>query len=186
MAYTGEVRMDRPAAPGAADCFGAIGVRLAPAAEDATVTGRFGDGSPAVLTHPVGKGRAIYAATCPAIAYAKEAKFVPRALKEKWPPSLRAWINAAARAAGAPRLVELSHPVVEAGVYDAPAGTALVLANFTYERIPDLRVRLSVPRKPVRVVSAERGPVAFEAEGRAVTFTLDLGLNDIILLECKT
>ena len=33
---------------------------------------------------------------------------------------------------GVVRLVELSHPVVEAAVYDAPAGTALILANFTY------------------------------------------------------
>ena len=50
------------------------------------------------------------------IAYIKEAKFVPAELKEKWPLSGRRLINSMARR-GAARLVELSHPVVEAGVY---------------------------------------------------------------------
>ena len=41
---------------------------------------------------------------------------------------------------GVCRLVELSHPVVEAGIFVSPKGTALVLANFTYEPIQGLEV----------------------------------------------
>ncbi|HEY3117051.1 MAG TPA: hypothetical protein VGK54_09935 [Chloroflexota bacterium] len=87
-----------------------------------------------------------------------------------------------------------SHPVVEAGLYDAPAGTALVLANFTYRPIEALTVRVPLA-KPVQVVrSVEYGPLRFTEEqaspalreqgyGSVAVFTTRLGLNDIILLE---
>ena len=91
-------------------------------------------------------------------------------------------------------MVELSHPVVEAGVYDAPKGTALILANFTYEPITDLTVRLPVVRMVKRVRSVENGDLKFSVEappealrgeglGHIAAFETKLGLNDIILLE---
>lgn len=67
---------------------------------------------------------------------------------EKWPACRRWFINTAARASGAPRLVELSPPVVEAGVFESPEGAALVLANFTYQRISRLGIGLPVKRAP--------------------------------------
>jgi hypothetical protein len=84
--------------------------------------------------------------------------------------------------------------VVEAGLYDAPAGTALVLANFTYRPIEGLTVRVPLT-KPVQVVrSVEHGSLPFTEEAASPTlraqgynsvavFTTRLGLNDIILLE---
>ena len=173
--------------------FGAIGTKttftLAPATR---VLSRFKDHSPAAVMHRYGRGFAVYAATCPAISYAKDAKFVPRELKEHWPAEQRRFINAAASCAASGRLVELSHPVVEAGIYDAPAGTALVLANFTYKPIKDLKVtlRLDKPCKTVRSVT--HGVVKFTpvAPGparkrlpHAITFTVPLTLNDILLVE---
>jgi hypothetical protein len=92
------------------------------------------------------------------------------------------------------RLVKLSHPVVEAGLYDAPAGTGLALANFTYWPIEGLTVRVPLV-KPARVVrSVEHGPLPFTEEraspslrvrgyNAVAVFTTRLGLNDIILLE---
>jgi hypothetical protein len=115
-------------------------------------------------------------------------------LKERYPLAQRRILTGLAGARGVPRLAELSHPVVEAGAYDAPAGTALVLANFTYRPIEALTVRLPMP-KPVRVVrSVERGPLPFIVEQASTAlqmhgynslavFTIHLGLNDIILLE---
>ena len=99
-----------------------------------------------------------------------------------------------AAARGVMRLVELSHPVVEAGVYDAPAGTALILANFTYRPIEALTVRVPMV-KPVKVVrSIEHGPISFIEEraspalrvqgyAAVAVFMTRLALNDIILLE---
>ena len=144
-----------------------------------------------LVQNEFGQGRTTYVAACPAIAYLKEAKFVPDAMREKWPAEIRSLINQAAEQRGAKRLVDLSHAVVEAGVYDAPAGTALVLANFTYEPIPALKIRLSVPRNVRQVRSLERGPLKFSVEEmpggttatRVVACELALGITDIILFE---
>jgi hypothetical protein len=75
---------------------------------------------------------------------------------------------------------------VEAGVYDTDKATALVLANFTYEPIAKLRVRLAVPRPVQSVRSVERGPLNFTVEKAprsTAVFTMPLGLNDIVLIE---
>lgn len=172
--------------------FGAIGVKVAVKPAGGHVVGTFKDGSPAVIRHKHGRGETLYVATCPAVSYIKDAKFVPAELKEKWPPAQRAFITAAAREAGEPRLVGLSHPVVEAGVYDAPAGTALVLANFTYQPIEELRVRLLVDRPPKGVRSVEQGALQFSAlhtserdrsGERLVIFQLRLGTSDVVVVE---
>jgi hypothetical protein len=174
--------------------FGAIGTKVRFTPTGGAVAGTFADGSPAAVRHDYGRGSAFYVGTCPAIAYIKEAKFVPRELKERWSRPERRLINSMARRRGVPRLVELSHAVVEAGVYDAPKGTALVLANFTYQPIEDLRVRLFVPGPVRSVTSVERGKLRFSSQPatrdgfppgypQAVTFTLNLGLSDVVVLE---
>ena len=146
------------------DGFGAIGIKAQVTPATASVTGLFSDGSPATLRHRFGRGTAVYAATCPALSYAKDAHFVPAELKEKWPARQRAFINSVARASGAPRLVELSHPVVEAGVFESANGLALILANFTYEHIPRLVIGLAVKQVPRQVKSVEKGVLPFTME----------------------
>ena len=106
----------------------------------------------------------------------------------------RSFINSVAQASRAPRLVELSHPVVEAGVFEVPRGAALVLANFTYETIAQLTIRLPVKSTPRRVRSLEKGPLKFTTERASRELTaqgyakvarceVPLGLNDIVLFE---
>ena len=75
-------------------------------------------------------------------------------------------------------------------MYDAPKGTALVLANFTYERIRDLEISLPVSRTVRYVRSLTRGPLQFEqrqeptgAYRYCVDCKLDLELTDILLFE---
>jgi len=93
--------------------FGAIGTKTAFSPVDSKgVAATFADGSPAAMVRSYGRGRAIYVATCPAISYAKDAKFVPRELKEDWPVAQRRFINAAAYSANADTLLESSNPVV--------------------------------------------------------------------------
>ena len=171
--------------------LGAMGTRTHFRPTTGSVVATFADGSPAAVKNDFGKGRALYVGCCPGIAYLKEAKFVPAELKEKWPGDHRRLINHVAQRRGVPRLAELSHPVVECGVYDAPQGTALVLANFTYEPIEGLTVRLPLARAVKTVRSVENGPLQFTMEqtsGRpgypfVATFQLPLGLSDVVLLE---
>ena len=162
--------------------FGVVGAKVSFVPSGASVTGRFRDGSPAVVGNSFGKGNAVYAGACPATSYAKDAKFVPRELKEKWPAVQRGFINSLARRT-VPRLVELSHPVVEAGVYDSEGGTALVLANFTYKPIRGLKIALRIPKPAKSVRSVESGPLRFSVSDGKVAVSVDLGLNDIILFE---
>jgi len=176
--------------------IGVIGVKMSfVPKKGAVVMGTFKDGSPAVIENVYHKGKATYVGACPGIAYAKEAHFFPSELKEKWPTGLREFITAPAREVGVPRLVTLSHPVVETGLYDAPDGTALVLANFTYERIPELKVSLRTPQAPVHVVSVERGELRFSTRSVpdnkqptlpwVTEFVLDLDLSDIVMLQAR-
>jgi hypothetical protein len=194
MRYLDHVRLSETAPTAEAATVGVIGAKVTFTPTTGTVVGRFADGSPAAVSHDYGKGKAFYVGACPAIAYIKEAKFVPRELKEKWPAPIRRWINSVARRRGVPRLVQLSHAVVEAGVYDAPQGTALVLANFTYQPIECLKVRLFTPGPVHSVTSLERGSLRFSPQTparnghppgypHAATFSLSLGLNDIVVLE---
>jgi hypothetical protein len=185
MAYTDQVALD-----GDGGALGALGVKALVKPVAAGVAGRFRDGSPAVLTNVLGHGQAVYFATCPALAYIKEAKFVRAELKEEWPAPQRRWINDAAARAGAPRLVEMDHAVVEAGVYDAPGGSALVLANFTYEPIRRLTVRIPMAKPPHRVRSLDRGRLRFTVKEGVlpgfpymVEFRTRLNQNDIVTLE---
>ena len=115
---------------------------------------------------------------------------MPAALREKWPAAQRQIINRATVEARVPRLVELNHAVVEAGLYDADAGTALVLANFTHEPIRDLAVRVPMAKSPRRVRSFEQGRLSFNVVKSltsdypfTVEFKMRLGLNDIVTLE---
>lgn len=174
--------------------FGALGLKAAVTATTAKVTARFADGTAAVVSNRFGRGSAVYVATCPGVSYAKDAKFVRAELKEKWPAAQRSFINAAARSGGATRRVELSHPVVEAGVFEAASGAALVLANFTYEPVKGLAVRLPVAAPPAQVRSMERGPLAFRVEKappelrtegyrHVVVCSVDLGISDVLVFE---
>jgi len=192
--YFDQVRLDRTPLLGEPAAFGVLGVKVTFTPTTGQVIGRFKGNAPAAVMHDFGRGKAVYVGACPGLSYLKDAGFVPAELKEHYPLVQRRVLTGLAAARGVARLVELSHPVVEAGLYDAPAGTALVLANFTYRPIEGLTVRVPLA-KPVQVVrSVEHGPLRFTEEqaspalrvqgyASVAVFTTRLGLNDIILLE---
>jgi hypothetical protein len=192
--YLDEVTLRASNELGPATTFGVLGVRVEFSPRTARAVGFFRGGEPAAVVNEVGHGRAVYLGACPGLSYLKDARFAPTELGERYPAPQRRLINALATARGAARLVELSEPVVEAGVFDAPDGTAVVLANFTYEPIPALTVRVPSASAVQRVRSVERGEVPFVVEPpspawrsqgypHVVVFTIALGVNDIVLLD---
>ena len=192
--YFDRIRLDRTPLLGEPAAFGVLGARITFTPTTGQVIGRFKENAPAAVRHDFGSGKAVYVGACPGLSYLKDAAFVPMELKERFPLAQRRLLTGWAGARGAPRLAELSHPVVEAGVYDAPAGTALVLANFTYRPIEALTVRLPLTKPARGVRSVEHGPLRFTEEpasqalrgqgyGSVAVFTTRLGLNDILLLE---
>ena len=194
MDYFDRIKLERTSLLGEPAGFGVLGVKVAFKPTTSKVIGHFKDNAPATVFHELGSGIAVYIGACPGLSYLKDAGFVPAELKEQYPPAQRRILTGLAAARGVTRLVELSQPVVEAGVYDASAGTALVLANFTYRSIQRLTVRVPLPKSLRGVRSVEHGPVRFIEEaapeglrrqgyGSVAVFTTRLGLNDIILLE---
>jgi hypothetical protein len=192
--YVDEVAVDAKLGINAAARFGVLGAQIQFSPTTGRVVGRFKSGRPAAVVNTFGKGRAVYVAACPGLSYLKDAGFVPTALQERYPAVQRRFINAVAMARGATRLVELSEPVVEAGVFDAPQGTALVLANFTYRPIEMLTARVPVARAVHRVHSVQAGDLRFALEDaspalralgydKVAAFALALGVNDIILID---
>lgn len=157
--------------------------------ENTDVIARFEDGSPAIVRNTFGKGTTLYIGACPAIAYGKEADFVPRALAEKWPDAHRTLINA--KAQNVERLIQCSEPVVEAGIYDAEAGSVLILANFTYQHLPRVQIEMPLPKRCSSVRSLSTGALAFDIRDDSghphypytAVIEVPLGLNDMILFE---
>lgn len=194
LSYTDEITLPAKTELGEPVTFGVLGVKTSFKRTTARVAGTFKNGEPAVVINDFGKGKAAYIGACPGLAYLKEAHFIPRELKEKYPATERGFIVSFATARGVPRLVELSSPVVEAGVYDSPNGSALVLANFTYQSIDTLDVRVPISDRVRAVRSLEHGRLRFKEEKASeelrrqgypsvVVFHVALGLNDIILIE---
>jgi hypothetical protein len=174
--------------------FGVIALKATVQPGTGEVKAKFAaEGQPALVENRMGKGRAAYFASALGTSYIKEARFVPDQLAERWPANYRAALTRYAAEAGAAPLVKLSHSVVEAGIYEAPTGTALILANFTYEPIKALSVELPT-RGPVKEIqSLEHGKLSFESqpapgpwrdEGftHVQRFTLPLGDDDVVLV----
>src|SRR5262249_60461254 len=123
--------------------FGVLGVRVTFTPAGSQVIGRFKrNNAPAAVSNGFGSGKAIYAGACPGLSYVKDAGFVPAELKQRYPVGQRRLLARLAAARGVMRLVELSHPVVEAGVYDAPAGTAGGPAHLTYQPLQGRPIRV--------------------------------------------
>ena len=175
--------------------FGVLGLRATVKNTTGRVSGSFDNRpAPAAVVNHFGNGTAVYIAACPGLSYLKDAHFKPDALGEQYPKAQRDVFTSFAAARGVARLVELSEPVVEAGVYDAPTGTALVLANFRYKPVDRLAIRVPVSRLIRNVRSLENGDLPFTIEPasaawrargyeKVAVFATPLGLNDIILLE---
>jgi hypothetical protein len=175
--------------------IGVVGVRAILKPRGGKVKATFAsDSKPAIVENRFGKGRSVYFATTPGIGYIKDAKFAATALTEKWPANERQALTRFANEAGADRLVKLSEPVVEAGIYEAPTGTALILANFTYKPVSALKVEIPMRDEVAKVKSLEHGALKFEtgpattsqqADGyrQLVKFTMPLGDDDLIVFE---
>lgn len=185
IAPNGTIRVEARAGGPPAVSIEGLGVRVGAEPAGAEIVGTFEDGSPGVFAHRAGKGRALYVAACPAIAYARRAGIVPDDLREQWPEDLRAFITAPAAESGAPRVVECSHPVVEAGLYESERGIAVTLANFTYKPIDQLDVIVPCAARAADVTSAGGAPVRAEAVPGGLKVTLPLTLGDIVMIRWK-
>jgi hypothetical protein len=143
-----------------------LGYRLTlPGSKSGDGFATFEDGGIAAVDATLGRGRVIGLGFLPMLAYGQLARFQPTTLAERWPAEPRMLIEAALKAGGVGGHVSSNVPVVEASLLSGPAGSAVVLANYTYERIPNLQLRIDVGHKVTSATSVEGQPVQVGNEG---------------------
>ena len=165
-----------------------VKVRLQPAdGAQCVVRGRYADNSPAVLERACDKGRAFVAGSYPGLAYAVPVQRIRTKIETGYRAEDRAVVTQFLLQSGLERPVLCSVPMIEVDLLTGPAGSAVVLANYT--GAPQDRVALQVraDAAPGAVVSISRGPVPFrfDAAARRVTCELPLDAVDFVLLKPK-
>ncbi len=147
----------------------------------ARVTTPFEDTHPAVLERALGAGRLVYFAFMPGHSYHLGAEMRNHALVGMQEPArnaVRPWLVAAG-----PPACASDNPLVSARLLAGPKGCAVVLVNATgSDRVERVTVRLR--GTALRVAeSLAQGALALTAADGAVSFSVPLGLADIIVLK---
>lgn len=160
-----------------------LGCRLTLRPDSPSPFARFADGSPAGAVAPHGRGRVVAVGFLPMLAYGKLAGFKPATLEETWPPEPRALIHYPIALSRISPVVQTSVPVVEASLLTGPAGSAIVLVNYTYHPIRSLLVNVKLPGFAGHAVSAEGRSLRQQKTPQGIRLELPLDTTDIILLK---
>ncbi len=117
------------------------------------------------------------------LAYGQGANFKPTTLEEKWPENPRRIVEIALESAQIAPAARCDKPVVETSLLTGEKGSAVVLANYTYQPIENLVIDVKLPTPPTRALSVEGSPVTLEKTGDGVRLKTALKWTDIIILE---
>ena len=159
-----------------------IGARLNLRPGVAKPIATFDDGTAAGAVVSYGKGQVIGLGFMPMLAYGQLAGFKPTTLEEKWPAQPREMVKLALTAAKINPVAKCSTPVVETSLLTVTNGSALVLANYTYQSVPSLTVDVKAPGM-TKATSTEGKPVKLTKTADGVRLELPLEWTDIIVLQ---
>lgn len=143
----------------------------------------FADGKTAGQIITYERGQIIAVGFMPMLAYGQLANFKPTTLEEKWTPEPREIIKTALDAARIEAVVKTDAPVVEADLLTGANGSALVLANYTYQPIKTLTIDVKIAHTVKEAVSTEGESILMtKLSPGVVRLKLPLKWTDIILL----
>ena len=153
---------------------------------------KFKDGSPAVITRKVRRGKATYAGFFPGMAYFQPAipkrpcdrgatddaftHFIPTEFDQKARDLILSPV------AHIDRPVECSVQLVEPSLIESDTGIAVPLINWSGAPVEQLEVTIKNPGKVSRVGLASEGEVDWKKDGKDIIVTLPLEVADMILL----
>jgi hypothetical protein len=167
-----------------------VGARGRFRTSDASVLGRFDDGSPAVTRRTVGRGSASYLGFLPGLSYLRPA--IPKRPVDRSSASgsmshlLPTEVDGRAARLLLPGDVrgpiECSDPLVETTMIESKHGALIPLVNWRPGSIHGLTVsvRVDVPTSDVRLASGR--PVKVRRESDRTVFEIDLDVADALIL----
>ncbi len=143
----------------------------------------FEDGTPAGKIIPYGLGKIVAVGFMPMLAYGQLANFQPTTLSEQWSPEPREIIAKPLKFAKIIPTAKANVPVVEVSYMEGKEGSALVLANYTYQNIENLLVTIQTKKKFTKVLSANGVDVSIiEQKDDHITIKMKLDWTDIVTL----
>jgi hypothetical protein len=160
----------------------AVGVRGTVKATKADVLASFDDGSPAIISRTIEKGKVVHFAWLPGLSYWKSANTTKDRLPAGFSEVIRGWIVQPVESAKVRTPVVMDRPLVEAPLLLSEKGAAITLLNWTGEPQKQVKLTVRVPFEVASVKSVSRGEVKFEKSGEAITFSLPLAAADILML----
>lgn len=143
---------------------------------------RYDDGKPAGASVQYDRGRVIAVGFLPGLGYSPF-KRGQTTLDEVWQPEPRELFRLPLQALKGQQAVTLSVPVVEGSLLTGKQGSALVLVNYTYQPITELKVTLTPACKFTTATSTEGVPVRVKQTAAGAELTLPLDWTDIIVLK---
>lgn len=170
----------------------ALGARSRIQLAGATAVAAFSDGSPAVVERSVDKGRAIYCALLPSLAYYQPAiplrpvdrgstdDAMSHLLPSDFDPAAAALV--ALPAAGLMRPVVASEPLVETTLIDSKHGVLVPLVNWNATPQQGLTLTFNAPVPSGSAALASGKPVEVVKQDGKLTVKLDLEIADALML----
>jgi len=143
-----------------------IGVRLK-LLQNSKQFANFSDGTTAGVIIPYGRGQVIGLGFLPMLAYGQLANFKPTTLEEKWIAEPRDIVKMALDTAKITPVAKADVPVVETSLLTGPNGSALVLANYTYQPIDSLTIDVKLSEPVKQVISTEGSKVQLQTTGQS-------------------
>jgi hypothetical protein len=156
----------------------------------ARVEGRFNDGSPAITTREVGRGRVTYCSFLPAFTWLKPALPMHPADRSSRDNALchfiptrfdRAIDELIGSQADIKRPVICSEATVETTIIESKEGLVIPLVNWSPDPIKNLRVTVNLEIPSEKPVLASGNPVRMAQRKGKRTITLDLSVADALV-----
>lgn len=155
--------------------------------ENTEVIASFSDGSPAIISTPIGKGRVIHYAFYPGCSY-----FLSQVENDKrgfnglpcgFSSKIREIISLPTKIANIERFVLISEPMIETPILVSDKGIAITLLNWSGEYKDKIKVEVKLSEKIKEVESCVTGKIQFSQDKDYLVCELPLFDVDVLLIK---
>jgi hypothetical protein len=142
----------------------------------------FSDGTPAVVSRRVRRGRVVHYSWLPGITYTYSPTGQQDGLPTGFSDTARHLVVYPTQLAQVSPPVTVDQPMVEAPLLLSTGGAAVTLLNWTGGSLSGVGVTVKVPFPVKSVTSVKHGPLTFQSTQGGAFFSLPLDAADIVML----